>query len=263
MANKYQSYSIQVKYHNGDNEKIEILNETEVDNTSYKEMLKVYNEIKDTYKDKNCDIEFCGSSENGCFDVMFTKEYKNTIDIKEIEKTNIYGEETTEELIESLNNIMMSLKERKEYLPNFMGMLDKKTDVYLHQLENKETLGLSDTELLKLCDEISAARIQRRNLKSEISLSCIVNHSKIIDNIDNLIKSTGIKLNKIEMIHENIDNTLKNGGTIKSLKIDEFQYKNFEDRMRIMKQIQSSHERVTYDIGKKMVYGYKKCSCNK
>ncbi len=71
---KYESYSIKITYLNGDTEDI---NYKGINTSSYKDMLKLYKDVKEEYKNESVTINFVGKTENGELRILFQKEIIN------------------------------------------------------------------------------------------------------------------------------------------------------------------------------------------
>jgi hypothetical protein len=244
---KYQYYVIQVKYHNGDTEELNTAKAKEdINKSSYKEMLKVYNEVKELYEDKECDISFCGVGQDGNLGIMFTKECK-----KEKEKVKDFNY-----IVSLLEKVKKTYEVREDYVKTNYGLLDKKIDIILHKIEHSnEEYSLENK--VKDFDNIKDLRIQRRSIKEEQALQDIIRDSNIMNTIKKILVHTEKLNKKIETTKQRIEN--RDEKVERNLQVQEFDYKNFKDRMRIMQEIQKQFNKITYDDNKKKIYAYNKC----
>lgn len=243
---KYQYYVIQVKYHNGDVEELNTAKAKEdINNSSYKEMLKVYNEVKELYKDKECDILFCGVGQDGNLGILFTKECKKA------------KEKNVDYILDTLLELNKIFEKRFKFIGNQRGLLDKQLDALEHKIENKgKNINIKEKE--QIFDELWDIRDLRRNRKIEgVSMSELKNSiftDVLLKNLKNIKKARNTLCEKKEKI--------RNGEIIpKNLEVHEFQYKDFKDRIRLMQEIQKQFNKITYDDTKKKIYAYNKCGC--
>jgi hypothetical protein len=83
MSSKYRRYKIIVNYLNGNKEEIEYINNKPVDTSSYKEMMKVYKEVKEQYISMCTSIDFIGITEDEQLNIMYSKKNKQDNDNSE------------------------------------------------------------------------------------------------------------------------------------------------------------------------------------
>lgn len=260
MARKYQSYEIKVAYQNGDMEEISILNEKEVDKTSYKEMMHFYNEIKDQYKDKNCNIEFCGSSENGTLDIMFTKVWKS-------QETDIIKNDVSVDIsLKEMNNIIGRIKERSMFIEGMLSVYTKKQDFLLHKIEILDEMDLKN-QTDSIVNEIKNIRLKRRDLKNERKIfECM----KTLDFEGNLNKI----LNIISDLHmdKKVDLAEKNTEQAKAIYsepleenklIKEIKFRTQKERVCLMAQLKPKYDRVVVDDLKFIITCFNNCGSAK
>lgn len=251
MARKYQSYIIEVEFHNGDKEKIDMFNSKEVNHENYTEMRNVYKEIKEQYKDKNCNINFYGSSDDSCLDIMFTKVIKNNEESDEPLKNSI-------KIIEEMESLLGQLKLRSKSLGCYVGAIEKKQDVIHHQAEASLNKPISDEEKIKAFDKLALIEKERRQLKNE---------QKIIEVLikNNIFGILGETLNQINQEKVNIYNLQENGakkyidGLENEKVIREIKYNSFKQRINLMKDMQKKYDKVAYDDEKMILICYNKC----
>lgn len=249
---KYNYYDIKVVNNlNGSTENISMLNKEKVDKSNYKQMLEVYRDIKEQYKNENVTIDFMGVANDSTIKVMWNKEY-NLCNKKE----------TIFDLCNELNEIVQKFKTNKEESQDLQGVYTKKEDIELHKLDNlkkKNEYELTEQErnnLLKIAINLQAIRSDRRCNKNEQQLiGSLINinaWSKLfaLNNIIQEKKNKFVKKdNKIKQAY--LQNKIDNSKMYK-----EICYKDFKDRMQIMQKLQKQFKKITYDEKRRVCIGY-------
>lgn len=257
MSRKYQSYEIKVVYQNGDLENISILNETEVDKTSYKEMMRVYLEIKDTYKDKNCNIEFLGSSENGTLDaVLFIKENK------EKKTDTIKNNNPIDKALKDLDIAINNIKQRKIFVTDMLSVLEKKQDFLLHKIEtlDDEGIKIQSETITRLIRDL---RHDRRDFKNEKRIFEEIDEKGISGNLNSALHLIdGMHIDKIvkmsEIIAEQAKETYSEPVEENKL-IKEIRYKNQRERINLVSQLKPKYDKVVVDELNWTITCFNKC----
>lgn len=132
MARKYSKYEIKVTYTNGDIENIKL---SGIDNGSYTAMLDMYKQIKERYKDTECNIDFVGVSDNGEMGILFTKEIKNNNKPWFVEEAEQYTEQSMFNLVQQLHDTINLIERRGNWMTGELDLLNKMQDIYLHRIE--------------------------------------------------------------------------------------------------------------------------------
>lgn len=258
MSRKYQSYLIEVNFHNGNKEKIDMFNSTDINCESYKEMLKVYAEIKEKYKNDNCNINFCGSSEDGCLDVMFTKEIKNEVHIQEVVEESDKPSKTLLEVMTELELLLETTRERRKNIGLLEGAITKKQDVIHHQAEHAKENKMTDEEKLKAYNELIEVQILRRQVKEEIKISDIISSGNLIKELSDVV--TAINNEKLNMHYAKSKGVEKySTGLANEKVIRQVKYENFKQRINLMKQLQPKYDKVAIDDVNMVLICYNKC----
>lgn len=258
---KFNHYDIKIVNNlNRTTEDISLLNEEKVDKSNYKQMLEVYREIKEQYKDQDVTIDFCGVADDSSMKVMWNKQYKP------------YDErESIFELCNELNTIVQKFKIIKMDSQDLQGVYDKKEDKELHNLDSlkkKNKYELTEKEkddLLRIAINLQAIRSDRRYNKYELNLVKSLVDVKAWTKLFSLNDLIQEKKNKFTVKNEN-NKQLYSGNKIdKSKMYKEIHYKDFKDRIRIMKELKEKDhfEKITYDDRKCICIGYNKIYKNK
>lgn len=262
MSNrKYENYKIIVTYDNGDKEEI---NYKGINTSSYKDMLNLYNEVKEKYSDRCVVIDFVGVGENGNLSVFWTKKIENRTE----EETNKNEEDnidskTSIELLSIIGESLEILKKRKSQCNARLGAIDKEQDIQLHKIEsiryNKfETEEQIIAEKLKIFDALEEIRIKRRYIKNEGQLlQSFVIPSKL-ESIECRINSS---IQKYDKLLKKDDKTYLSSEKLSDLEvIKKVSYTTEKERLHFMKQLTPKYKKVTYADGVITCYnrGYSK-----
>jgi hypothetical protein len=238
MTSKYQRYMIQVNYLNGNKENIEYINNKPVDTSSYKEMMKVYKEIKEQYTNLCTSIDFVGITEDEQLNVLFTKKMIN--------------EENTEnsfELIKQLNEIVNKLKNKSDKAQDMLCLVEKEKSVFEHKrIEFAELKDLTDEYKVETFDDYRSLLLKRRIIKDEaINLKNVKEQLDIIfANTDRLHKRTVGFINKaIINTESSIAQTVPE--ELDKQVVKEVSFNNFKERMNLMKQLEYKYDKIIVD----------------
>lgn len=176
---KYQQYQIKVNFIDGGSETLKV---SGICTSSYKEMLKLYNDVKETYTndEKVNSILFLGVTADKQLEVMWEKLIKTTPDNPKFLNKNV------DDILNSFDDQMTILNKRKDYLFHMIDVATKERDILLHMLEHgyDERIG---KDLSDIC-------VKRRNYKNE--LTRIKNLLVVLEPID--YKSTTKKVDVSE-----------------------------------------------------------------
>jgi len=226
---------IQVNYLNGNKENIEYINNRPVNTSSYKEMMKVYKEVKEQYANLCISIDFVGITEDEQLNVLFTK--------KMINEENI---ENSFELIEQLNDIVNKLNTKAKESQDLLSLVDKEKSVFEHKyIEFAELEDLVDEYKIEKFDEYRSLLLKRRVIKDEaINLKNVKEQLDIIiENTERLYKRTVGYLNKaIECTESSITQTVPED--LDKQIVKEIKYNNFKERINLMKQLEHKYDKI-------------------
>lgn len=247
---KYQNYKISVTYINGDKEEI---NYKGINTSNYKDMIKLYSDIKDEYSDKSATIEFIGVDNSGELKIFWSK----TVEVKEEKIIN--NDISIEDILINIKANLELLIEKETLAHAKQGILDKQQDIQLHKIEgidngifnNEEEKTL---EKIKVFDSIHNLRIQRRQNKNNISL---------FSNINNIVNKKQLvgDISKILNISEKVCN--KKYEYLTEKKVEEFnivkkvKYRTEKERISLTSQLQPKYSKVYYENGE--ILCYNKC----
>jgi hypothetical protein len=238
MTSKYQRYMIQVNYLNGNKENIEYINNKPVNTSSYKEMMKIYKEVKEQYSNLCTSIDFVGITEDEQLNVLFTKKMIN-------EKNT----ENSFELIKQLNEIVNKLKSKSDKAQDLLCLIEKEKSVFEHKrIEFTELEDLTDEYKVETFDDYRSLLLKRRIIKDEaINLKNVKEQLDIIfANTDRLHKRTVGFINKaIINTESSISQTVPE--ELDKQVVKEVSFNNFKERMNLMKQLESKYDKIIVD----------------
>lgn len=213
---KYQNYRIIVSKENGQKE-ITDMKKYDVDTDSYKDMLNAYNEVKEEYKNQNVVIEFCGLSDNGQLDVMWSTEGFKKEPIENVENRK---NKSTEEIVKDLEDIINILYKRADKT-DLTDVYNKERDYLYHLFEsNKKKKDLTNEEKIRVYNEMERVAVERRNEKDSKKINTVLNsHKSSMNNIKLMIKDLKDEFNGIKICHRNGEKKYSNeNGLISSIK---------------------------------------------
>lgn len=253
MCRKYENYKIKITYLNGDTEE---LNYKGINTNSYKEMLKLYKDVKEQHKEESVVIDFLGITNTGELGILFTKEVKGKdyLDKQELEMTE-------EEILKDIQRKMKLLKEKSILTDKLINIENKKQDCILHTIQNIPK-NSSDELKIKMFNELQEIRINRCNLKTKQmkleSLNKNIKDNYLIDNIDKIIANynkLSLKLSNIKQSYkfDKIEKVEEKFNVIKEIK-----YRNFKERANLMKQLTPKYDKVYDDYIKMTITCYNK-----
>jgi hypothetical protein len=228
MSRKYEKYSVKVTFLDNSIEEIQYQG---VNTSKYKEMLKVYNDVKNQYMEKARLIEFLGVSEDGQLTVMFKKP------IIEVNKPS---------LIDELSNVLNKIENRKRQLNDVVTILDKEINGVNHDIEAipYKCVGYTKEELnnykISLVDQILSASIQRRDSKDEFTAFTSLFSSLSI----NELKSKITRADKL--LHKEFD--LEKQDKKDNIHVHTVKYSNEIERDRLVQELSIQYQKVV-DIG--------------
>lgn len=250
---KYTEYHILVKYLNNTKEEI---NYSTVDKSSYKEMLKLYNETKEQLKDECVTIEFCGKTEDDKLEIMFDKKIINPEIMQKKEIIDRACSSDTEIILNNLVKAIDDLNMHRSYVGIQVGITSKKQDMLLHKIEHTRDCSLEDK--IKMFNELQEIRIERRKAKTGVTL---------LDNVFEKFSENNIILKHVEnIIKGNVDYIKKQEEKIVVIKdtkmaeqfkiMKEVPYRSFKERINLQKQLQGKYDKVFFDDVKMIITCY-------
>lgn len=241
MARKFQNYKLKINYPNGDTEDV---NFKGINTSNYKDMLNLYKEVKEQYKDVCCTIDFIGESENGDLGILFTK----CIEIKEDQNSDMMR--NTFDIASEIRYLLKLLNKKEKYHNHVLPALNKKQDVMLHQMENINKYKGTKNEILikkvQLVDEVYSIRSSRRFHKNELKYIKMIK-DKV--EINSLLEKFNI--NRIKTSHDFVE-TEKDMDRRRVMK--EVRYKSDKERLNLMKQLEYKYSKIVNDaVGRKLI----------
>lgn len=257
MLNK-KYYQIQIV----NNQTGEIIQDKDINNsnmTDYtKQVLRRYGEAKFKYKNTDTTISVL-RFENNNVKTMYQKVYHSE---KNDEQENLESSETILMLYQKINAISDQLLAREKDIFHREAIYDKQQDILLHTLENLKRKNIYEMtkeekdKILQIAVDIQDIRNQRRAIKNEGRIFDSLRSKGLINKFSNInsqiYKTCTIKMKQCE----NTSIKCKTGQENKLNKYKEIPYKNFKDRIRIMKEMQRKFQNVRYDNSKKIVFCY-------
>jgi hypothetical protein len=235
MTSKYRRYKILVTYLNGNKEEIEYINNKPINTSDYKEMMKVYREVKEQYINLCTTIDFIGVTTDEQLNIIFSKQMTQ--------------EENTEdsfELIEQLNEIVNKIKEKANKVQDLLSLIDKEKSKIEHEcFEFVKIEDLIDEYKIEKYDEYRSLLLKRRAIKNEaINLKNVKEQLDIIfENTIRLHKRTQGYLNSIIRNTESVINNTVPEELDKQV-VKEYPYKDFKERINLMKQLEHKYDKI-------------------
>lgn len=257
---KYQEYSIKITYLNGDTEDI---NYKGINTSSYKDMLNIYKDVKEEYKNESVIIDFIGKTENGELGILFQKKIINKdAELKEYAEKVVNTE--IEDIIKDIYNSFKLLNDKRKFTYEQIGIYNKKQDVLLHKIESFEN-DLGDELKISIFDSLKELRECRRKLKNDINkcvafngmlCSCKEIEDKLTtEKMEEILQKSIESINKIN----NKQYEYLSDEKAEELKIvKRVSYKNFKDRVKKINQLQKEYQKVYYDNSKMEIICYNK-----
>jgi hypothetical protein len=251
---KYQKYSIKIKYLNGDTENISYQNYNEND---YKDMLQLYNETKEHYKNDCVTINFIGITEDGKLEILFQKKIINEKELKIKEEADLIESFSSNELINQINELVNIIGKKQLRENEKCNILNKKQDLLLHQIEDLDKSKFTDKEKLELLDKLHLIRKQRREAKNNYAVLSYFTTNFDLGKFKKVTYETKTKVIQEEAKEKKI--TPLTPEIIEEKRImKEIPYKNFKERINLIKQLQSKYDKVYYNDSKMVVTCYNK-----
>lgn len=256
---KYQYYDIKVtNIEDNSVEKIDILNNANVDKTDYNLMLDKYSDIKKRYKNKNVVIDFYGISENTTMKIIYEKKF-----IQDNNTENIY--DICDNLSNNILNFVSKFNKLGQINYNLVDAYNKKENLVLHKFDNlprKNKYELTDKEIdkyLNIAVNIQAIRASRRDIKNQIKLMKLLNGIRIIPKLKTINNLVTAKKYSVMHFSEKAAKKWNNNEVDLQRKYIEQPYKTDKERIRLTSNFQHKYQKVTYDENRKVVIGYNKC----
>lgn len=242
---KYNTYAIEIVHINGNRQ----LREAK-DSFSYNSTISLYHDVKEKYISQDVIINFLGFTKDNEQGVIFSK--RNTI----IENER-----------RSMKELMETIYEASKQLQELYKVISGKEDYYNKKKSNIDHLFIeaididdfTEEEKAKVFDEIRDVNLMRRDYKilNGVKASTHTNLNYIVQ------KSKQI----LDKYNEHID---KNNNKLRSLinrdseyigvhLIKEIHYKDFQDRIKIMKRIEKQYDRVVHLPERNVLACYNKC----
>lgn len=235
---KYEKYEVKVEYRDGS---IEFIKYNGVNTSNYKDMIKVYNNTKETYEnDGNVEsISFIGISNTGELNVFWQKR----VDIKYKEELNI----DCRDIVSNIQNEINLLQSQLYHHKSMIKIYEKKEDTLLHMIEfNRNNKYCSEEDeinfKLKMFDAIENVRSMRRYSKDQIAdLNNIIYKFKELD-LASFVKHRRIK---------NITSDEYKNNT----ELDMY-YKNEQEKINVIEEYKNEYDKYIIDESCGLIYFY-------
>lgn len=244
---KYDTYKIVVKENNRERNVFESGN--------YMESINQYKKIKSANSEKNCKVQFVAFN-NKDSTILWEKSFiaDNYNDVKN-ETSNRNVDDKIEFLSEfkKAQKLVKSMKNQHEENKKLLDCLNKKRDVYYHQIEYNINQGISDDKKVEMYNQLGELANNRRDIKNRINV-----YENIKANICQLESNIGAILKTIDNTY--IKNTKEinfSKNHIKNYKFyEEKHYKSDVEKVKIQTKFQKIFETVTIDDIHKIIFGY-------
>lgn len=246
---KYRHYLIQVTHFNGLTDDIEYTDNKNIDQSNYSEMLEMYRKTKEKYSDTRCKISFLGMSEDEQISVMYEKEI-----IPSRDNVNQYIEHP-DDLADEYLDLAKRIVEAKQRTNEALSFCDKEISrIYHDHIECIDGSDITNTHKINTFNELRELYLIRRDYKNRL------------DKFDSIrgkcSEKSATKLeNDIDKKNIESKNATKNiiKQTKRKDKCYEVKYSNFQDRMRLMRELKLQYKTIHNDSGTNtlMCYGKK------
>lgn len=248
MCKKYSQYKIMITYLNGDKEELSYKG---VNTESYKDMIKFYQDIKKQYINESVLIDFVGVNDNGELGVLFTKKIV-TEETKQKELADKVANTRVEDILNDIKENIELLKARVEYCNGQRSVLDKQENIELHKIEHFHNKNWTPEEeileKIRVFDRLNNIRNARRIAKEDKLIG-----GQILGyfNMD--------ELNKVKFDHR--ERAYLDEKKVVQLKImQEFSYRNFKERINLMKRLEKKYRKVVVDEANMKIICYNNAS---
>lgn len=251
---KYHKYEVVISYLNGDKETIQY---EEDKSRNYTQMLQLYRQTKEQYKDDCCTIQFVGVMDNGNINVFFEKCLASKEDLNIKQNADHMAVSDGTDFLLKLKDAMEEVQKYRAYIKGQEMACNKKQDVILHQIESIENDNPKDD--LRLFNELKQIRIYRRKAK---------NGNKLMEVFYDKLNKDNVNLKHIcNLIESSLEGFKQATGKIVPLtdeKVEEFKimrqisYRNFKERLNLTKQLKDKYDKITYDDSDMVLTVYNK-----
>jgi hypothetical protein len=250
---KYAKFNIKITYLNGDTEDISY---NKYDPTNYNDMIQLYKETKEQFKNNCVLIDFNGITSDGEIGILFRKENK-TEDLEIKKEANIVEQMSIIEIFNYLENIINILGKKEEKENNNINIYTKKRDILNHKIENIDKINLSNEEKISLMDELHIMSKRRRKSKENVE---ILNTFTRLQKIQSIRKAINITKQKVQEVRSrNNKSEFLTDDKIKQYRImEEVKYKNFKERVRLISKLRYKYDKIYYDDSRMIITCYNK-----
>jgi hypothetical protein len=251
---KYESYEIKITYENGDIENIEY---NGVNTSNWREMLRLYNDVKDQYSNKSVLIEFIGKSNDGELKVIYNKNLLSNNGNEETKEENKNCVVDTVKMM--IDGFELLTKEHKRMMYR-EGFIQKQQDFLLHKIEAFEENNFGAEESirikLELFDQLEELRKERRIMKNEKAIldnffkldkNCINN---VQEKLTTILKHHNKQIEKINSIDLYDDNFVEEN-IVKRIDCNSAKYRD-----NLIPILSKKYDKVTYNNNQILCYNY-------
>lgn len=253
MSKKYQEFKIKITYLNGDSEEI---NYNKQDKSKYRDMLELYKQTKEKFKDECVIIDFLGVEGDGELGILFQKKITNDKEFKEKKEADAVSQMSVEDIFAKMELMVNILDSKVKKSNEQLAISNKKQDVLLHKIEHFNDIQVSDSEKLNVVNLLQDIRIQRRDLKNEVKVISKFNENDSLRIIKDSLMKARISEENIQA-HEETLGVLTNE-IIAEKMMKEVSYRSFKERIRLMKQLQTKYNKVYFDDSTMVITCYNK-----
>lgn len=250
---KYAKFNIKITYLNGDTENISY---NKYDPTNYKDMIQLYKETKEQFKNNCVLIDFNGITQDGEIGILFRKENK-TEDLEIKKEADTVEQMSIIEILKNLENIINILGKKQEKENNNINIYTKKRDVINHKVETMDKINLSSEEKILLIEKLHIVSKKRRKAKENTEIINTFTNLQKIQGIRKAINVTKQKIQEIEGREEKSE-FLADDKVKKYRIMEEVKYKNFKERTRLINKLKYKYNKIYYDDSRMVVICYNK-----
>lgn len=241
MERKYTNYEIKVTFENGETE---LINISGINTSSYKDMIKVYRDIKEDYKNESCIIKFLGRNNLNEVKVLWSKNNTQKNNTTANQSFNECIKEALEKCYKDLNKCVN--RAYRNHLECLEMANMKKIDIALHKAEYLR-YGIGERE--EILDEIIDLREERRKIK---------NSKMLYHQMKSIYDDAKFYVNNFKELEECSPELINNFVNSKSQIFEEVNFE-LQDKNELLTTLSEKYTKVIVDEYEKKMFCYNNC----
>lgn len=256
MSKKYQEFKIKITYLNGDSEEI---NYNKQDKSKYRDMLELYKQTKEKFKDECVIIDFLGVEGDGELGILFQKKIVNDKESKIKTQADLVRNMPLSEVLDQMESLMKILEDKSSKSDERINVYNKRQDLLLHKVEGFKKAKVSNVGKLEVMDMLEDIRLKRRVIKNDVRVIDDFKENNSMQIIKQAIFRSKLKIDSISK--EDSEMEYLTDEKIEQFKMmKEVTYKSFKERIVVMKRLQNRYNKVYYDDSTMVITCYNKAS---